>query len=79
MFLSYEIIVHMSRLEQLGKNIKKHRVAKNLKQKDLAIALDCTYDFISHVEHGRMALSLKKLFLLADILGVKMTDLINFD
>lgn len=69
----------MSRLELLGQNIKKYRKAKKLKQRDLAIALDCTYEFICHVEHGRMHISLKKLFQLADILEVKMTDLINFD
>ena len=69
----------MSRLELLGKNIRKYRKAKKIRQKDIAIALDCTYEFICHIEHGNMAISLKKLFQLADILGVKMTDLIDFD
>lgn len=69
----------MSRLELLGQNIKKYRKAKNLKQRDLAVALDSTYEFICHVEKGRMSISLKKLFQLADILEVKMTDLINFE
>lgn len=69
----------MSRLELLGMNIKKYRKAKKLKQKDLALALDCSYEFICHIEHGDMSLSLKKLFQIADVLEVKMTDLINFD
>ena len=69
----------MSRLELLGQNIRKFRKAKNLKQRDLATALDCTYEFICHIEKGRMFISLKKLFLLADVLEVKMTDLINFE
>ena len=69
----------MSRLEQLGQNIKKYRKAKKLKQKDLAVALDCTYEYICHIERGRMHISLKKLFLLANILNVKISDLMNFD
>ena len=69
----------MSRFELLGQNIRKYRKLRKLKQKDIAVALDCSYEFISHVEHGRMSLSLKKLFQIADILEVKMTDLINFD
>ena len=69
----------MSRLHLLGQNIKKYRQAKKIKQRDLAIALDCSYEFICHVEHGSMAISLKKLFQIADILEIKMTDLINFD
>ena len=75
----YEIIVHMSRLEKLGKNIRKYRKAKKLTQRDLAIALDCTYEFICHIERGQMFVSLKKLFQIADILSIKMTDLIDFD
>ncbi len=69
----------MLRLEVLGKNIKKYRTAKKLTQSDLAIALDCTYEYICHIEKGQMSISLKKLFQLADILEVKMSDLIDFD
>ena len=69
----------MSRLKLLGNNIRKYRKAKNLKQRDLAFALDCSYEFICHIEHGNMAISLKKLFQIADFLEVKMTNLIDFD
>ena len=69
----------MSRLILLGQNIKKYRKRRNLKQRDLAVALDCTYEFISHTERGQMSVSLKKLFQLADILEVKMSDLFDFD
>ncbi len=69
----------ISRLEILGKNIKKYRKAKKLTQRDLAVALDCTYEYICHIERGQMSISLKKLFQLADILEVKMSNLIDFD
>ena len=69
----------MSRLELLGQNIRKYRKKPKLTQRDLAVALDCTYKFISHFERGQMSISLKKLFLIADILKIKMSDLFNFD
>ena len=69
----------MSRLKLLGENIKKYRKAKKLTQRDVATALDCTYEYVCHIEKGQMSISLKRLFQLADILGVKMTDLIDFD
>lgn len=69
----------MSRLELLGQNIKKYRKTRHLTQRDLAVALDCTYEFICRVEQGQMFISLRRLFKLADILEVKVSDLINFD
>ena len=69
----------MSRWLSLGENIKKYRKAKKLTQRDIATALDCTYEYICHVETGQMSISLKRLFLLADVLEVKMSDLIDFD
>ena len=68
----------MSRLIMLGQNIKKYRKAKGLKQADLAIALDCTYEFISKVERGLRYISLRRLFELADTLEVDIKDLMNF-
>lgn len=69
----------MSRLELLGQNIKKYRKIKKLKQSELALALDCTYEFISKIEHGKRYLSLRKLFELADILEVDVKDLMDFE
>ena len=68
----------MSRLILLGQNIRKYRKAKGLKQADLAIALDCTYEFISKVERGLRYMSLRRLFELADTLGVDVKDLMDF-
>ena len=68
----------MSRLDCLGQNIKKYRKAKGLKQSEFALALDCTCEFISKTEHGKRYLSQRKLFELADILGVEVKDLMDF-
>ena len=69
----------MSRLKLLGNNIKKYRKAKGYRQLDLATAMDLSEDYICRVENGLKPLSLKRLFLLADVLEVKMSDLIDFD
>ncbi len=68
----------MARLILLGQNIKKYRKAKGLKQAEVALALNCTYDFVSKVENGQRYLSLRRLFNLADILNVEVKDLMNF-
>ena len=69
----------MSRLKKLGENIKKYREAKSLKQIDLAVSLDFSGEYICRIERGQKYISLKKLFKLADILEVKISDLMNFD
>lgn len=69
----------MSRLKKLGNNIKKYRKVKGYRQLDLAISLDLSEDYICRVENGLKPISLRRLFKLADILEVKMTDLIDFD
>ncbi|MBQ3311412.1 helix-turn-helix transcriptional regulator [bacterium] len=68
----------MSRLNLLGLNIKKYREQKGLRQIDLAVALDCTGEYITRVERGQKYLSLRRLFNLADILEVDVKDLMNF-
>jgi len=68
----------MSRLNLLGLNIKKYREQKGLRQIDLAVALDCTGEYITRVERGQKYLSLRRLFELADILEVDIKDLMDF-
>ena len=69
----------MSRLKLLGNNIKKYRKAKGYRQLDLATALDLSEDYVCRVENGLKPISLKRLFQLADVLEVKMSDLVDFD
>lgn len=69
----------MSRLELLGNNIKKYRKLKGYRQLDLAIAIDVSEEYISRIENGLKSVSLRKLFQLADVLEVKMSDLVDFD
>lgn len=69
----------MSRLKKLGENIKKYRELKNLKQIDLAVSLGFSGEYICRVERGQKYMSLRKLFQLADILDIKLSDLFNFN
>ncbi|MBQ6516585.1 helix-turn-helix transcriptional regulator [bacterium] len=69
----------MSRLKLLGQNIKKFREAKGYKQIDLAVTLDFSEEYICRIERGQKYLSLRKLFQLADILNVKISDLMDFN
>lgn len=69
----------MSRLKSLGKNIRKYREAKKYSQELLAEKADLSREYITRIENGQKFVSLKKLFLLADILDVKFSDLANFD
>lgn len=69
----------MSRLKLLGKNIKKYREAKNFSQEFLAEKVNLSREYITRVENGQKFISLRKLFLLADVLDIKFSDLTNFD
>lgn len=69
----------MSRLKILGQNIKKYRKAKNLSQNELAEMLDLSREHLACVEIGKEYISLRKLFLIADILEISLKNLIDFD
>ena len=69
----------MSRTKLLGKNIKKYRENKGLTQNDLAEYVELSREYIADIERGLKHISLRKLFMIADVLQVKCSDLINFD
>lgn len=69
----------MSRLETLGKNIKKYRKLKNLSQNQLAEIVDLSREHLACIETGKEFISLRKLFLIADILEVPVKNLIDFE
>lgn len=69
----------MSRLLLLGQNIKKYRKAKNLSQNQLAEIIDLSREHLACIETGKEYISLRKLFLIADVLSVPLKNFINFD
>ncbi len=52
-------------LKIIAKNILKIREIKNLSQKELAIILNYSKSMLSGIEHGKVIISLERLYLLA--------------
>lgn len=69
----------MSRAKLLGQNIKKYRQEKNMTQNELAEYADLSREYIADIERGLKNISLRKLYIIADILDTKCSDLVNFD
>jgi transcriptional regulator with XRE-family HTH domain len=59
----------------LGNNIRKARIKYNLTQAQLAFEANLTREFINKVETGKYNISVKKLSLIAECLGIKLKDL----
>ena len=59
----------------LGNNIRKARIKYNLTQAQLAFEANLTREFINKVETGKYNISVKKLSLISECLGIKLKDL----
>ena len=69
----------MARLENLGKNIKKYRLENKYSQEFLAEKCDLSREYISRIESGQKYVSLKKIFMIADVLKVSINTLFDFE
>ncbi|MBR1908906.1 helix-turn-helix transcriptional regulator [bacterium] len=69
----------MSRAKLLGKNIKKYRELRGLMQNELAERVDLSREYIADIERGLKNISLKKLYIIVDVLNIKCSDLVNFN
>ncbi len=65
--------------KNLGKNIKKYRLAKNISQEKLSELLEANPKFVGHVERVERFISLKKLIHISQILEVPLSELFIFD
>ena len=70
---------NMSRLKHLGVNIKKYRKLKNLSQNELAEMCDLSREHLACIEIGKEFISLRKLFLIADLLETPVKNFVDFD
>ena len=62
----------------LGRNIFQARKNKNLSQNDLAEKLDISREHLAKIETGKRRISLKLLFVLAEILEIEEAKLLTF-
>lgn len=63
----------------IGRSIRKIRELKNFTQEQVAEQLGMTPSGYSRIERAEVGVSLEKLQRIADILGVKMSDITSFD
>lgn len=62
-----------------GQRIRRLRGKKGLTQTGLATAMDCHWTTVNRIENGQgtLAMTLKKLFIVANIFGVKPSTLVQ--
>jgi len=63
----------------IGRRIRRHRRARDLSQEELGRRIGVTRPVISYYETGERLPSLKVLEQIADVLGVRMVDLLEED
>lgn len=61
----------------IGRNIRKYRMFKEIKQGDLAKAIGVTRSTLSHYENGVTKISFSQLTVIAEILKITMNDLMK--
>lgn len=69
----------MTRLQFLGRNIKKYRLQNEYSQEFLAEKCNLSREYISRIESGQKYVSLKKIFMIADVLKVSINTLFDFE
>jgi transcriptional regulator with XRE-family HTH domain len=66
-------------LEKFAKNLKKIRKNKNIKQDDFLAINGISRSTIAMVETAKTDITLSKLKIIADVLGVQPKDLLDFE
>jgi len=66
------------RLESVGKNIRKYRLMRKLRQEDLAEKADLSINYVGAIERGEKTPSLESLISIINALGVS-ADMILAD
>ncbi|MEW6088892.1 MAG: response regulator [bacterium] len=68
----------LNRLDkQIGQNIKNNRMKKSLMVKDLAEGAGLSASLISQLENGKNAASILTLYKIAQVLEIKLSDLVE--
>ena len=63
--------------EEYGEQIKSYRINLGLTQNQVATELEVTPGYISNVENGRTAMSLRMLIYYAKLMGVTLDTLVG--
>ena len=65
--------------KKFGKNVRKYRLKKGLSQERLAELAGLHRTYISAVERGKRSISLKNIDRIANVLGIKVSKLFEFE
>ena len=60
----------------MNQNIKNYRIANGLTQEKLADLCNISRDYISEIERGKKFPSLKRLFVIAEAMGIEAYKLL---
>lgn len=63
--------------DNYGERIKSYRIKLGLTQSQVASEMDVTPGYISNVENGRTAMSLKFLIYYAKVMGITLDELVG--
>jgi transcriptional regulator with XRE-family HTH domain len=66
-------------MKEVIENIKKFRELKNLTRDELADKLEMSLSGYSKLERGEVEITLTKLYRIADILEISVSQILNFD
>ena len=66
-------------MNQIVENIKKFRELKNLTRDEIASKLEMSLSGYSKLERGDVELTISKLYRLAEVLEVDVSQILNFD
>ncbi len=65
-----------SAVQIVNQNIKNYRIANGLTQEKLADLCNISRDYISEIERGKKFPSLKRLFVIAEAMGIEAYKLL---
>ncbi|WP_396156924.1 helix-turn-helix domain-containing protein [Flavobacterium sp.] len=66
-------------IKKVSENIKKFRELKGITRDDIAGELEMSVSGFSKIERGEIDLTLSKLDKIANIIGVSVSQILNFD
>ncbi len=66
-------------MKEVIENIKKFRELKNITRDELADKLEMSLSGYSKLERGEVEITLTKLYRIADILDISVSQILNFD
>lgn len=67
----------MTRIEALGVVIRDARTLRNISQEKLAASAKLHRNALGRIERGEVGLNINSLWLLADVLGMSATELVQ--